>query len=119
MTNNDHGSPIHDRMANPTPIHDQVRNAHLGVDVPVTRTQVIDMTPDKVIPNRDVRRHLGTVLYVLAFLAGVAALFLGFFPEFDAANNVLIRVIAFVNATISLASGAFGLVVTIPNVPKR
>lgn len=73
-------------------------------------------TPNVVIGNPAIRRNAGAVLYVIAVLAGLAALFFGIFPEFggDMANRALL----FTNSAISFVSGAFGLAVTLPNVPK-
>lgn len=77
-----------------------------------------EITPNVVISNPDIRRYIGIALYIISLLAGVAALFLAFFPEFNAGNDTFVRAIAFINAVVSLVSGAFGIVVTFPNVPK-
>lgn len=81
----------------------------------IDNTQPVD--GGTVIPNPDTRRHIGAGLYVLTLLAGLAALFLGIFPEVggDLANRVLM----FVNATVAFLSAAFGIAVTLPNVPRR
>lgn len=73
-------------------------------------------TPNIVIANPDIRRYAGAVLYIIAVLAGLAALLFGIFPELggDVANRALL----FVNSAVSFLSGAFGLAVTLPNVPK-
>ena len=74
-------------------------------------------TPNVVISNPEVRRYAGAVLYIIAVLAGLAALLFGIFPELggDVANRALL----FVNSAVSFLSGAFGLAVTLPNVPKN
>lgn len=74
-------------------------------------------TPNVVISDPDVRRRAGAVLYIIAVVAGLAALFFGIFPEVggDIANRALL----FVNSAVSFISGAFGLAVTLPNVPKQ
>lgn len=70
-----------------------------------------------VIANPDVRRYTGATLYGVSILAGLAALYFGIFPEVggDVANRTLL----FVNSAVSFLSGAFGIAVTLPNVPKR
>lgn len=75
------------------------------------------LTPNVVVANPDVRRYAGAALYIVAVLAGLAALLFGIFPELggDVANRALL----FVNSAVSFLSGAFGLAVTLPNVPKR
>lgn len=79
----------------------------------------VEITPNVVISDSNKRFWLGLALYILGFLAAVAALFLGFFPEFNTADQTLIRAIAFTNAFISLAASTFGVVVTLPNVPRH
>lgn len=73
-------------------------------------------TPNVVVSNPDVRRYAGAALYIIAVAAGLAALFFGIFPEVggDVANRALL----FVNSAVSFISGAFGLAVTLPNVPR-
>lgn len=70
-----------------------------------------------VIPNADTRRYIGTALYVISLVAGLVALFFGIFPEIggDVANRALL----FVNSAVAFLSGAFGIAVTLPNVPRR
>lgn len=104
-------------MSEPTPIHDKtVKRTAYG---DIVELDPLEITPNVVVSNPNTRRNFGVVLYIMSFVAAIVALFLGFFPEFNAADNVLIRLVAFFNATISLASGAFGVIVTLPNVPKR
>lgn len=113
-------NPIYDKMnEEPTPEFDKVINASSADNrtYPAKHVQG-EITPNVVITNSDTRRILGIGLYILAFLSGIAALFLGFFPEFNDANQVFVRSIAFTNALISLTAGTFGIVVTTPNVPK-
>lgn len=74
-------------------------------------------TPNTVISNPNVRRYLGASLYIVAVVAGLAALFFGIFPE--AGGDVANRALLFVNSAVSFLSGAFGLAVTLPNVPKN
>lgn len=82
--------------------------SHVDIETP---------TPNVVVPNPDIRRYAGTVLYIISVLAGLAALFFGVFPEVggDVANRALL----FVNSAVSFISGAFGLAVTLPNIPKK
>lgn len=70
-----------------------------------------------VISNPDIRRYVGTALYVVSLVAGLVALFFGIFPEVG--GDVASRVLIFVNAAVSFLSGAFGIAVTLPNVPRR
>lgn len=77
----------------------------------------ISITPNEVIKNPDTRRALGKALYIVSLVAGVAALFFASFPEFggDVANRALL----FITSAVTLVSGAFGLTVTTPNVPRQ
>lgn len=77
-----------------------------------------EITPNVVVPNPKARRQIGIVLYLVSLAAGIAALLFLFFPELAYGTDIPTRAIAFVNAVVSLVSGAFGLTVTIPNVPK-
>jgi len=77
-----------------------------------------EITPNVVIRNPQVRLGLGIGLYLLSVLAGVSALVVAFFPEIAAGTDIPTRLIGLVNAVVSLVSGAFGLVVTVPNVPR-
>lgn len=79
---------------------------------------VASPTPNVVVRNPDVRFWLGACLFALSFLAAVAAMFLGFFPEV-ADNDVPTRTIAFVNAFVSFAASTFGITVMLPNVPRN
>lgn len=83
--------------------------SHIDTDAPVDN--------GSVIPNPDVRRYLGVTLYVISLVAAIVALFLGFFPEFG--GDVVNRALLFANGLVSFLSGAFGIAVTLPNVPKR
>lgn len=77
-----------------------------------------EITPNVVISNPNTRRHIGVTLYLVSLLAGLATLLFAFFPELAAGTDIPTRAIAFVTAAVTLLSGAFGLVVTIPNVPR-
>lgn len=76
----------------------------------------IPNTPNVVIKNPDVRLWVGGVLYALSLLAAIAALFFSFFPELG--SDVSMRSVSFMNALVALLAGAFGLIVTTPNVPR-
>lgn len=82
-------------------------------------TDTIQITPNTVIPDSDVRRRIGNVLWILSLLAGVAALFFAFFPEAAFGTDLPDRAIAFVNALVSLVTGTFGLVVVRSNTPTK
>jgi hypothetical protein len=75
-------------------------------------------TPNVVVSNPTARKVIGAALYTLALLSGIASIVLGFWPELASIEPDPSRVIATVNAIVSLLAGAFGFVVTIPNVPK-
>ncbi|MDR6867543.1 hypothetical protein J2Y69_002147 [Microbacterium resistens] len=77
-----------------------------------------EITPNVVIRSPQVRLGLGIGLYLLSVAAGIAALVFAFFPEIAAGTDIPTRVIGLVNAVVSLATAAFGLVVTVPNVPR-
>lgn len=77
-----------------------------------------EITPNVVISNPKLRRNIGVGLYVVSLLAGLATLLFAFFPELAAGTDVPSRAIAFVTAAVTLLSGGFGLVVTVPNVPR-
>jgi hypothetical protein len=76
-----------------------------------------DETPNVVVSDPNVRRYLGLSLYLISLLAGLAALYFGIFPE--TGGDLAGRVLLFVNSAVSFLSGAFGIAVTLPNVPKR
>lgn len=77
-----------------------------------------EITPNVVISNPATRRRLGIALYIVSIITGIATLFFLFFPEAALGTDLPERVIAFVTAVVTLLSGAFGLTVTTPNVPK-
>lgn len=77
----------------------------------------ISNTPDVVIKNRSIRLWLGAALFTLSLLTGIAALFFNFFPELAYGTDIPMRAIGFANAVGSLLAGAFGIIVTTPNVP--
>lgn len=85
--------------------------SHIDPDAPV------DETPNVVLANPDARRYIGAALYGISLIAGLAALYFGVFPEVG--GDVASRVLLFVNSAVSFLSGAFGIAVTLPNVPKR
>ena len=76
-------------------------------------------TPNVRIENPDVRRSLSKTLFFVTILSGIAALFFQFFPEAAFGTDIPTRAISFVNAVVSLVSGAFGLSVLVPNIPKK
>jgi len=75
-------------------------------------------TPNVVIENPQVRRVLVVILGVVAIITACAAIVLGFWPELSGLQPDPTRIIATVNAIVSFLSGAFGLGVTLPNIPK-
>lgn len=77
-----------------------------------------DITPNVVISDPGARKWVGGILYTLSILSGAASIVLGFWPELASLQPDPARIIATINALISLAAGAFGFAVTIPNVPK-
>lgn len=81
-------------------------------------TGTIEITPGAVIGDPRIRRGIGVALYLLSLLAGVAALTFSFFPELAQGTDIPARAIGLVNGIVSLLSGGFGLVVTVPNVPR-
>lgn len=76
-------------------------------------------TPNVVISNPNARKIVGGILYGLSLLSGIGSIVLGFWPELSSIEPDPARVIATVNAVVSLLAGAFGFVVTIPNVPGK
>ena len=76
-------------------------------------------TPNVRIEDPNVRRSLSKTLFFITILSGIAALFFQFFPEAAFGTDLPTRAISFVNAVVSLVSGAFGLSVLVPNIPKK
>ena len=76
-------------------------------------------TPNVRIEDPDVRRSLSKTLFFVTILTGIAALFFQFFPEAAFGTDIPTRAISFINAVVSLVSGAFGLSVLVPNIPKK
>ena len=76
-------------------------------------------TPNVRIEDPGVRRSLSKTLFFVTILSGIAALFFQFFPEAAFGTDIPTRAISFVNAVVSLVSGAFGLSVLVPNIPKK
>lgn len=71
-------------------------------------------TPNVVIENPETRKRLGAVLYVIGVVAGLASFVLSGVPvPFDVDFWV-----AKITGAIGIISGAFGLGVTLPNIPK-
>lgn len=71
-------------------------------------------TPNVVIENPKVRKVLGLALYIIGVVAGLAAFVLsGIALPFDVDFWV-----AKVTGAVAILSGAFGLGVTLPNIPK-
>lgn len=81
-------------------------------------TTTIEISPGAVIADPRIRRGIGVTLYLVSLLGGVAALTFSFFPEFAQGTDIPARAIGLLNGVVSLLSGAFGLVVTVPNVPR-
>ena len=81
-------------------------------------TDTIEIAPGSVIADARIRRGIGVALYLVSLLAGVAALIFAFFPELAQGTDIPARAIGLINGVVSLLSGAFGLVVTVPNVPR-
>lgn len=77
-----------------------------------------EITPNVVMPNPATRRQVGVTFYLLSVLAGVATLVFAFFPELSFGTDIPARVIALTNAIISLLTASFGIIVTLPNIPK-
>lgn len=77
-----------------------------------------EITPNVVISDPNTRKNIGIGLYAVSLLAGLAALLFAFFPELAYGTDIPTRAIAFVNGAVSLLSGGFGLIVTVPNVPQ-
>lgn len=76
-------------------------------------------TPNVRIEDPDTRRSLSKTLFFVTILTGIAALFFQFFPEAAFGTDIPTRAISFINAVVSLVSGAFGLSVLVPNIPKK
>ena len=74
-------------------------------------------TPNVVIESPTVRKGLGAALYIVSVLTGLASIITIAYP--DVAGFDVPKLITVINAAISFLTGAFGLVVTLPNVPKR
>lgn len=73
-----------------------------------------DTTPNVVIPDPRTRRVLGVVLYVIAVLAGVASFVAAGLEVSEAVDFWVAKV----TGVVAILSGAFGLGVTTPNVPR-
>lgn len=76
-------------------------------------------TPNVRIEDPDTRRSLSKTLFFVTILTGIAALFFQFFPEAAFGTDIPTRAISFINAVVSLVSGAFGLSILVPNIPKK
>ena len=76
-------------------------------------------TPNVGIEDPDTRRLLAKTLFFITILTGISSLFFQFFPEAAFGTDIPTRAISFVNAVVSLVSGAFGLSVLVPNIPKK
>lgn len=75
-------------------------------------------TPNVSIENPDTRRKLTTALSYTSLITAAAALFFMFFPEVMFGSDIPTRAIGFVNALVSMLTGAFSLTVLRPNIPK-
>lgn len=80
---------------------------------------VDQVTPNKVIEDVDTRRLLTSVLGAISIAAGVAALFLSFFPEAAFGTDVPLRAIGFANALVSMVAGTYNIAVIRPNIPTK
>jgi len=89
----------------------------MGVNKNRTAFGEVSNTPNVVIENTNVRLWLGAALFIVSLLTGIAALFFNFFPELAYGTDIPTRVIGFINSVASILAGAFGIVVTTPNVP--
>ena len=85
----------------------------------MTEPTLPNETPNVRIEDPDVRRSLSKTLFFVTILSGIAALFFQFFPEAAFGTDLPTRAISFVNAVVSLVSGAFGLSILVPNIPKK
>lgn len=79
----------------------------------------IDMTPNIVVKNPNVRKTISIILFVLSLFAAIAALFFLWFPEAALGSDIPTRAIGFVNALVSMLSSVFGLAVLVPNIPRK
>lgn len=70
---------------------------------------------DKILPS-EARKGLSWMLFTLSLLAGIASIVVMNFPELNVGDNLVPRLISTVNAAVSLISGAFGIVIVIPNI---
>lgn len=77
-----------------------------------------EITPNVVIADPAKRRTLGKILYIVLVIVGLASLLFAFFPELAFGTDIPARAIAFASAAVMLLSAAFGLAVTLPNVPR-
>jgi len=77
-----------------------------------------EITPNTVIKSPTTRWRIGVALYALSLAAGLAALVFAFFPELAAGTDIPARAIGLANGVVSLLSGGFGVIVTLPNVPR-
>ena len=75
-------------------------------------------TPNVSIENPDTRRKLTTALGYTSLITAAVALFFMFFPEVMFGSDIPTRVIGFMNALVSMLTGAFSLTVLRPNIPK-
>lgn len=76
-------------------------------------------TPNVGIEDPDVRRSLSKTLFFITILTGLASLFFQFFPEAALGTDIPTRAIAFINASVSLVTGSFGLSVLVRNIPSE
>lgn len=71
-------------------------------------------TPNVVVENPNVRRVANVVLGVVGLLVGTAVVVDASTPVFD-----ITAITTPVTAGYAYLASAFGLVVTVPNIPKR
>ena len=103
------GTPIYDRMKNEPDPYDQDNDAddtYSDFDP--------DTVPNVVIENPKIR-------YIVNVVLGIIGLLIGALVALDVASEAVDFAVWLVPtiAVYSFVAGAFGLVVPIPNVPKR
>jgi hypothetical protein len=76
-------------------------------------------TPNVVVEDPDDRRKWGKVLYIVSVATAAVSITVAVFPELASFGIDIDRFVILGNALVSLVSGAFGLGVTLPNIPRR
>ncbi len=65
------------------------------------------------------RRKWGRVLYIVSVATAGVSVTVAVFPELSSFGVDINRLVILGNALVALVSGAFGLGVTLPNIPRR